>query len=128
MMARTSRVIIKKNDLKKLSQASGREADKAVGALAFEGEGYLKREMQMTPRGAEGRSLPGNPPAIDTGALWNSISVRRVKASLYSIESGMEYAPVLEFGSYKTEARPVWGPMAKWLRLQAGRVFDNFIG
>jgi len=54
-------------------------------------------------------SAPGEPPAIDTGNLINSIQVEptRTGAVVYSTS---EYAPHLEFGTVKMGARPFFQP------------------
>lgn len=51
-------------------------------------------------------SYPGEAPAIDTGNLANSLYVRRIKLGEWEVGATAEYAPHLEFGTTRMEARP----------------------
>ncbi len=59
--------------------------------------GAIKRAMQTTPQNITGRSLSGNPPAIDSGLLVNSISYNRIGQSLGKVFTNVKYAEELEF-------------------------------
>ena len=81
-------------------------------------ETHVKVELQ-TPgsgevytRGSRSHraSAPGQPPAIDTGNLINSIEVGDVTPTQATLGVGAEYAEYLEFGTSRMEARPFLRP------------------
>lgn len=77
------------------------KADNAVKAAAFETERYIKTSFSA------GRSLPGQPPGVDTGKLRASINTKRIRELVYSVNTGdTEYAPYLEFGTRKRKKKP----------------------
>lgn len=51
-------------------------------------------------------SAPGEPPAPDTGALRGSIAVAWQDDGTVRVGSGLEYAPMLEYGTATIEPRP----------------------
>lgn len=56
-------------------------------------------------------SAPGEPPASDTGRLVNSITTAYDEPKLSGVVSAnTEYAPYLEYGTSKMEARPFMRP------------------
>lgn len=55
-------------------------------------------------------SAPGQPPAVDTGALRASVMVDKVTAEEAVIAPHMEYAEHLEFGTVNMEPRPFLRP------------------
>lgn len=55
-------------------------------------------------------SAPGQPPAIDTGTLINSIEVGEVTPMQAILGVGAEYGEYLEFGTSRMEARPFLRP------------------
>lgn len=61
--------------------------------------------------GSGERSKPGEPPNTDTGRLANSISATH-KAGAHEafVHTDIDYAPHLEFGTVKMEARPFLAP------------------
>jgi HK97 gp10 family phage protein len=54
-------------------------------------------------------SAPGEPPAVDTGALRNSIGHEAV-GDVLRVGSGLDYSAYLEFGTPKMEPRPFARP------------------
>ncbi|MGB9866717.1 MAG: HK97-gp10 family putative phage morphogenesis protein [Bacillota bacterium] len=79
----------------------------------------LKRggPVKLTAKQREARkytaSAPGEPPAVRTGRLRNSIKYRIVGTGLSLrgiVGSPLEYAPYLEFGTSKMERRPSLRP------------------
>lgn len=80
-------------------------------------EGRVKMKLSQQGRGRvyirgavrHQASLPGDPPAVDTGRLRSSIT-HRVEASGPSViglvGTNVEYASYLEFGTSRMEARP----------------------
>lgn len=63
-------------------------------------------------------SAPGEPPAIDTGALTNSVQVVMENDLTAYIFTNQAYAPPLEFGSRRMAARPFMLPAADAERQQ----------
>lgn len=61
-------------------------------------------------------SAPGESPAIDTGALVNSIQSRQLGPMQWAVVAGTEYAKPLEYGTAKMAARPFMRPAADALR------------
>lgn len=53
-------------------------------------------------------SAPGEAPAIDTGNLVNSIEVLPAAPAGAVVQTGVEYAPHLEFGTVNMAPRPAW--------------------
>jgi hypothetical protein len=58
-------------------------------------------------------SAPGEPPAIDTGNLANSISHQMVGSHTGEVSVGAEYGLVLELGGARMEPRPFAQPAAE---------------
>jgi len=65
-------------------------------------------------------SAPGQPPAVDTGNLKNSIQTNRVSQREYRVNVGAEYGIYLELGTSRMAARPFLTPaverVAKYMR------------
>lgn len=64
------------------------------------------------------RSKPGEPPAIDTGALRDSLRTKRQRVGHWRVIEGgnsAPYAGFLEYGTSKMAARPHMRPMAEQL-------------
>lgn len=113
------RVKIKQNDIAKALRKSEKAMQRALGALALEGESYAKMIIAQSPPtgssyGDHKASSPGKPPRIDTGALVNSIS-HEPSGNGFLLVSGMEYGPWLEFGAEHMEKRPFMIPTVKYL-------------
>ncbi len=58
-------------------------------------------------------SAPGEAPAIDTGALVNSIQTEMLDRTTGMVFTNMEYAAVLEFGGARIAPRPYFTPAAE---------------
>lgn len=61
-------------------------------------------------------SASGEAPAIDTGALVNSIANRMQSLTTAIVYTNQEYAPMLEFGTRKMGKRPFFRPAAEKMR------------
>lgn len=132
------RVVIRKNEFKRLKKLSSGEADKILGAIALEGEAIVKRLVEDSPatgrtysRGTRSHtaSSPGNPPRADTGNYKNSTQADRVKPLEHRIVTSAEYAVWLEFGVPENNLlpRPAHGPMAAELEGLLPDFFDGFL-
>lgn len=80
----------------------------------------LSKSGRIYKRGKSGKthqaSAPGEAPAIDTGALVNSLATEKVSEAVYMVSAGTEYAQALEFGSKRMAARPFLGPAVEKCR------------
>jgi hypothetical protein len=82
--------------------------DRAVQQSALELEGEIKRTiLESTPRGriyrrgSKGKRLhrasaPGQPPAVDTAGLINSIRAKKILDLKASVSTSKKYAPTLD--------------------------------
>ena len=89
------------------------KAVRRVQQSAASGAVYEK----YSPRRTHQASAPGEAPATDTGALAGSIAVRGRSGDWYVV-SDIRYAPMLEFGTSKMEARPFLFPSLEEVRPQ----------
>ena len=61
-------------------------------------------------------SAPGDPPAVDTGNLKNSVvAVPDSNPQTWRVQVGAEYGVHLEYGTAKMAARPFVLPAVEWL-------------
>lgn len=120
-MPNQSRIVVKFNRIPELKRAAPQAADKALGALAFEGERDVKQSFGTSP------SAPGEPPGVDTGTLRNSIHVEKPKLLVRRIADGVNYGIMLEYGTRKMAARPFMGPMAERIGKRAPEFFQDFL-
>jgi HK97 gp10 family phage protein len=67
-------------------------------------------EGQVSP------SAPGQPPAIDTGLLHDSLQSKMTGATSAMAYTNVEYAPHLEYGTVHMEPRPFMVPAAEQVR------------
>ncbi len=67
-------------------------------------------------------SAPGEPPAVDTGNLKNSLRVLEVTDERASFGTSADYAAYLEFGTRNMGARPYLRPAADASTEEIGRV------
>jgi HK97 gp10 family phage protein len=121
-MANEFRVDVKFNRFQQLAKEAPQAADRAIEAMAREGERYIKQSFGTSP------SSPGDTPGVDTGALRSSINVQQRGRMVRAIADGVEYGVMLEFGTSRMGARPFMAPAAMWLNGQTERIFKDFIG
>lgn len=102
---------------------AGIPADKVTQAIA---EDAKKTWDNIWSGIAPPRSLPGQPPAIDTGALSESVRIEHPtqKGKRMVSEGGEDapYAAALEYGTLRMAARPHVRPVAEKTRKRAGKV------
>ena len=107
-----------RNDIAKIAAALQPRARAAAMKAALDTKRELTDRMsdaqsgRIYKRGAKihQASAPGEAPAIDTGALANSIQVTPYGRTGAMIYTTMQYADVLEFGGVKVAPRPYMGP------------------
>lgn len=119
---------IEEEQKKRATEAGMLAREKVVEKLT----GNRTGEMGYTPAGARyTMSAPGEPPASRTGELRGSIAYRveRVRGGYTAVVgSPKDYAPHLEFGTYKMEARPFFRPTlnanrGEFISIMRGRWF-----
>jgi len=105
--------------LRHFGQEAQAVVSQAVQATALDVRGDIQRQIQRGPktgrtylRGSVSHraSAPGEAPATDTGFLASSIAYRSTTAMSAVIESRLDYAYWLEFGTSKIAPRPSWTP------------------
>jgi hypothetical protein len=105
--------------LRQYGERAERAIGQAVQATAIEVRSDIQRRIQRGPK--TGRvyvrgsvehqaSAPNEAPATDTGTLVSSISYRMVEALTAEIESRLDHATYLEFGTQSIAPRPSWIP------------------
>lgn len=104
-----------------IAKAAHALAGQVVKKIAFDIEGTVKTSMEGPKHGkiyarnsrTHQASAPGEAPAIDLGALHNSIQTARESELTWDVYTNMEYAPVLEYGGRRTAPRPFMRPAAE---------------
>lgn len=105
------------NKIPKAISVIERDASALVKKTLFAIEADIKLDMtaqkhgRTYKRGAKSShtaSAPGEAPAVDTGALINSVAVVMDGRFAGEVGSDKEYAAVLEEGGAHLEARPAW--------------------
>jgi len=82
-----------------------KEVVKMLAHSSHSGEIYIRRGIEHQ------RSAPGEPPAVDTGRLLNSIRTEfDEKEMVGRVIASTGYAGYLEFGTQKMEPRPFMRP------------------
>jgi hypothetical protein len=118
-MAQTGTVRLDTRRLDQMSAHLDMNRDRLLGAIAHDVEGDVKTSMgpgtgRAYKRTKSGRvhrsSVPGQPPAPDTGALKGSISTVKKKPGLYWVQDGVDYGIHLELGTIHMAARPFMRP------------------
>lgn len=109
------------NHLPRIAAEMGPKVGRVVNETLLVIERSAKEEMRGAKSGrlyerAGGKmhqaSAPGEAPAVDFGALINSIQSRMEGMTAGMVFTNMDYGPVLEFGSIRMAARPFMMPAA----------------
>lgn len=87
---------------------SSADLDAVVSKVAHDTEGDIKNNFSSSSPSAAGEA-----PAVDTGALKNSINTTKIADAHYEVHDGVEYGVHLEFGTEKMAARPFMLPAAE---------------
>jgi hypothetical protein len=107
--------------LAKLGDDIPEEVSQAVSATALEIQGDVKKRIERGP--ASGRvyqkykpdrthqaSAPGQAPMTDSGDLAKFVIFNVVNKMTAEVTNHLDYAPMLEFGTFKIAPRPAWVP------------------
>ena len=109
--------------LQEIRQRTPQHAHDIVFSLLHEGEAYAKSHM-----GEQGSPAPaGAFPGIVTGELKNSLTVNAISQTSGELITDKDYAPPLEFGSSKMEARPFMLPTAYYMEGLVEEKFKDLI-
>lgn len=118
------RVIREYNHLPQIAAELRGKASAIVRKTTFDISAQAKTSMGPPKHGHEYRrggkvhvaSAPGEPPAIDTGNLINSIQEDFPNEITGVVYTPVAYAPILEFGGAHIAPRPFFTPAAeaKW--------------
>ena len=98
-------VTLTSNRLPELIRKLPKEVGEIVEETALELETEVKSGMAASPS----PSPPDGYPGMDTGNLANSIQSEPESPTVHIVHTSMEYAPYLEFGTVKMDARPFFG-------------------
>lgn len=105
-------VTVDLSGLRRLERRLPGNADRLLGELAMEFVQYVKTHWSP-----QSPSAPGQPPAIDTGTLTNSIdTVVIMRGREWRVVVKAEYGRGLEFGTPRIAARPFMRPAAVHIR------------
>lgn len=110
----SAKIIVKYNNLDKIARRLPEATDAVIRKTAFDIAAYAK-DLMSGPRhgriyGTHQASAPGEPPAVDTGNLKNSIGVELVAKAKAIVFAAAEYASSLEFGTRRIAPRPFMRP------------------
>ena len=114
-------------ELRRLSDDLRREVGQVVLGAAVEMRADIVTSIQRGPASGvtykkskptrtHTASAPGQPPMSDTGRLANSITFDRVGDLTATVGSALNYAPWLEYGTSRMEARPFFRPAVERMR------------
>ena len=84
----------------RMIMAKGKMIMNGKDAKTFQAANFLQQEVQ--------ESVIGNraePKSVDTGNFANSITVQKEADLIYSVETDLEYAKFLEYGTINIDAR-----------------------
>lgn len=115
-----SPVLSYRNDFGRIGDAALPAARQVVKETLLAVEAHVKVGMSGPKSGAlygnHQASAPGESPAIDTGALVNSIGTEMTGPLRGIVYEGMEYAAYLEYGTVHMAARPHMTPAVEAVR------------
>ncbi len=74
---------------------------------------------------AANRSMPGDPPNVDTGTLRRSITHELLNESTARVGSNIKYAPALELGTKNMAPRPYLRPAVANNRRKIVKMFKD---
>ena len=127
-----------RKDFRVLEQLIDGNEDKANALLRAAAQGIvddMKMLMQeSTPTGrtyqrggiTHTASAPGQPPAIDTSALWNSLNWYQESKLRMIVHDGVLYGYHLEVGTTKIAPRPFVNPtIDNWRRRELFRLAES---
>lgn len=112
-------ITVKYNHMPRMSRQLRAKASEGLRRTAATYEANLEARMHDGPKsgrmyGTHQASAPGEAPAVDTGALVNSIQTDAQPGSLTAaVATSMDYATHLEYGTVHMAPRPAWTPEAE---------------
>lgn len=133
MISMTVKVQIEDTRLRHISANLRPRAGMVIRKLAADMVRQIDESMETTPLTGRwyfhgGRShqasSEGNPPAIDTGTLVNSIQWRRIGELAAMVYTNSDHAIPLEFGTVNMAPRPFFLPAVEVTRRTLGLALD----
>lgn len=120
-------------DMRKLTALRKKVQSGAIEEIFLQKTGDAIETHVQQHWSASSPSSPGNPPAVVTGELKNSIRVVRMSARHYRVVVLAEHGLYLEFGTSRMAPRPFLTPaveavkprMAGWAKEAVLQVIDN---
>lgn len=110
-------VVVRFNRFLEIAGRMADEVDAVVESTAFGIQADVQAMMAGPHSGhiynGHQASAPGEAPAMDTGTLANSITTERDAPGEWTVYTGVEYAPYLEYGTVHMEPRPSFTPAAE---------------
>lgn len=116
----TIRLTVDARKLEALGPQARARASQIVRKTAYDIAGRAQADMSRAKSGrmygAHRASAPGESPAVDTGALKNSIAVEMDTPVRAIVSVGAEYGLYLELGTRRMAARPFLRPAVDAVR------------
>lgn len=98
---------------KEVARRAQRMRNDIVQELSKPGTGRIYATGYKTaPHDTHQASAPGDPPAVDTGRLRQSIVALKIEPGRWRVGTNLEYALYLEFGTRRIAPRPFMRPAA----------------
>ena len=89
-----------------------RKLPKEVAEIVEEAALDIERTTKVGMAASPSPSVPGDYPGIDMGNLVNSITTAPENPTTFVVQTPVEYAPYLEFGTVNMLPRPFFGQAA----------------
>lgn len=124
-----------KNRMTKRGQKLERDVNKALLVAAAKMVSDVQ-ELISIPVSSKGRSLPSEPPHLETGALRRSVRIEKIEDFSVTVAAGgsgtaVDYARALEYGSSSMEPRPFFfitaGPILSDLRFRLYEILSKVV-
>lgn len=100
------------NNISEVTNEAGAAIGKALEMIGLQGERHAKEAL--TQQGA-----------VDTGRLRNSVTHQVISEDSVAIGTNVEYAPYIEFGTYKMDARPYIRPAIEDYMNEYKQIIEN---
>ena len=113
---------ITNNHIRDAINIKNQAIERALDAIGLQAEGYAKEEISKPKLHADGTIRPN----VDTGNLRNSINYIVNNDTAY-IGTNVEYAPYVEFGTYKSRPYPYLKPAVQEHIPEYRRIVEEYL-
>lgn len=100
------------NNISEITNEAEAAIGRALEMIGLQGERHAKEAL--TQQGA-----------VDTGRLRNSVTHQVISEDSVAIGTNVEYAPYIEFGTYKMDARPYIRPAIEDYMNEYKQIIEN---